>query len=144
MKTPEKPIDEILDALKERAKELNCLYAVDELLCRLEEPVQDILTDLVRSLPDGWQYPEVCEAVVAIDEKTYRSNEFEPTSWFQQADILVEHQKIGEITVYYTSEKPTADEGPFLLLSGNPPGGAETSGEQQDEAAQRYAEAADL
>lgn len=114
MTTPEKPIDEILDALKERAKELNCLYVVDELLSRLEDPIEDVMADLVRSLPDGWQYPDVCEAVVTVDGETYRSSEFSPTDWFQRAEVLVEHQKVGEVTAYYTSEKPAADEGPFL------------------------------
>ncbi len=53
----DKPIDRILHDLQERAKELNCLYRVDELLGREEASLDDVLGEVIRTLPAGWQYP---------------------------------------------------------------------------------------
>jgi predicted nucleotidyltransferase len=36
------------------------------------------------------------------------------TPWVQSVDILLQDEVIGKISVYYTAERPTADEGPFL------------------------------
>lgn len=49
----DKPIDRILHDLQERAKELNCLYRVDEQLGREEASLDDVLGELVRTIPAG-------------------------------------------------------------------------------------------
>ena len=54
--TNNKPIDNIVIDLKERAKELSCLYAVQELFRKLDEDIAVICQGLVNVLPPGWQY----------------------------------------------------------------------------------------
>ena len=49
---PDKPIDRILHDLQERAKELNCLYRVDELLGREDAPVDEVLGEVVPPRPE--------------------------------------------------------------------------------------------
>ncbi|MGD8413718.1 MAG: PEP/pyruvate-binding domain-containing protein [Candidatus Latescibacterota bacterium] len=114
MSKQEKPIENILHSLQERAKELNCLYRVDELLSELDRPAEAVLSELAETLPPGWQYPDSCVAAVTIDEYLYSHKEFQVTEWCQRADVVVEREKVGEVAVYYTEKKPAADEGPFL------------------------------
>ena len=48
-------MDAILRALNERAKELNTLYRVEEILRSPERPLHDLLYSVVQALPAGWQ-----------------------------------------------------------------------------------------
>ena len=114
--SPEKSasIDIIMAALQERAKELNCLYKVEELLNRHDENPDHIFNGIVKSLPAGWQYPDKCLVKLIIYDKTYQSPILKETVWKQQADILVQGRIAGSIIIYYSEEKPVLDEGPFL------------------------------
>ncbi len=106
--------DPIMSALEERAKELNCLYRVDEILGQTDFPDEEIYNRLIRILPAGWQYPEACRTMISFVDGTRIPLEFEPTQWQQSADIVVMGEKVGEVTACYTKEVPRADEGPFL------------------------------
>ena len=98
----EKRVENILHSLQERAKELNCLYRVDELLSDLNRPQETIMRELAESLPPGWQYPEACEAAITIDGRLYAKDGFEASEWRQKAEIMVERESVGEVAVYYT------------------------------------------
>ena len=50
MQSSDPSFDTILAALRERAKELQCLYRVDETLARGDAPMQEVLEELVRVL----------------------------------------------------------------------------------------------
>ena len=58
----------MLHALQERAKELNCLYRVGELLSQMDLPLDDILRGIVEILPPGWQYPHDCQAQIVFEK----------------------------------------------------------------------------
>ena len=45
-------------ALRERVKELNCLYGVAQLVERRADSLGDLLSDLVDFLPLSWQWPK--------------------------------------------------------------------------------------
>lgn len=114
LKPQSDPIEKILHDLKERAKELNCLYEVQELLGTPDVTLEQICDGIVHAIPPGWQYPEVCQARIILGDKTYEAPGFMETPWVQKANIIVQDHTIGRIEVYYTDERPLADEGPFL------------------------------
>jgi len=102
-------------ALRERIKELNCLYAIAQLAEVGNWPLEDILNVLVTTiLPPSWQYPEITCARITLKDETYQSPEFRLTSWHQSAPILLFGEQAGEITVCYLEERPPSYEGPFL------------------------------
>ncbi len=108
------PLEDLLRDLKERAKELNCLYEVNEVTNKTELSVEEILRRIVEVIPPGWQYPHICHACITYDDQTYRSTGFTESSWVQSATIVVQEEAVGSITVCYSDEMPAADEGPFL------------------------------
>jgi hypothetical protein len=108
------PLDKLIHDLKERAKELNCLYEVQELLGTPNIAIDEICQGIIKALPPGWQYPDVCEAQLAYSGKIYQTPRYRETPWVQSADIIVQDQNVGKINVCYTEECPTSDEGPFL------------------------------
>ena len=114
MSTAERSLDDILRALQERAKELNCLYRVDEVLNRKDVDWSSALRELVQIVPRGWQYPDRCVARLTLEGRVFEPPDFQETAWGQHADIVFEGETAGEISIYYTERMPNADEGPFL------------------------------
>ena len=100
--------------LKKRAKELNCLYQIQELLNTPDITLDQICLGTVKSIPPGWQYPDVCRAQIILGRQTYQSPDFIESPWVQSAEVIVQDELVGRICVYYTEERPLADEGPFL------------------------------
>ncbi|MBM3119013.1 MAG: helix-turn-helix transcriptional regulator [Chloroflexi bacterium] len=106
--------DKIEFALRERIKELNCLYGISQLAERYLHSLDNLLHELVNFLPYSWQYPEVTCARILFKGKTYISDGFKVTSWRQSAQIYMYHEPVGEVSIFYLEECPPADEGPFL------------------------------
>ena len=100
--------------LSERAKELNCLYKIEELLNKPDTRLKDICEGVIEAIPPGWQYPDICVARITLEDQASESPGFKETHWVQFADIIVQEKKIGRISVYYTAEMPQAGDGPFL------------------------------
>ena len=110
----DRPIDRILHDLQERAKELNCLYRVDELLGREEASLDDVLSEVIRTLPAGWQFPDVCVARIVLDSRVYEPPGFASSPHRMSSPIAAQGENAGEVEVYYTEAMPRSDEGPFL------------------------------
>lgn len=104
----------ILQALRERAKELNCLYRVDELLNEPDRPLEEIFRGIINILPQGWQYPDICEARIEFEEMVVQPADFRITPWVQRANIIVQGLQVGAVEVSYRQQMPRSDEGPFL------------------------------
>lgn len=104
----------IESALRERIKELNCLYGVSQLADRNLYSLDNLLGEIVNFLPHSWQYPEVTCARIIFKGKTYTSDRFEVTNWRQSSRIHMYHEAVGEVGIFYLEECPPADEGPFL------------------------------
>ena len=75
----QRPMEEMFRALQERAKELQCLYQVDELLHQSAPSTPEILAGVVRVLPPAWQYPAICRAIAATGYDGWIGQEFVPT-----------------------------------------------------------------
>ncbi len=110
----DKPVDKLVIDLKERAKELNCLYEVEEIMSEPNLPLETLFSRIVNTIPAGWQYPDICEARIVYGKFEVETESFRESAWVQHADILVQDQTVGRISVCYTEERPAADEGPFL------------------------------
>jgi predicted nucleotidyltransferase len=110
----DKPIEDIVRALQERAKELNCLYRVDEILSHTSADRDAMTREMLEALPAGWQFPHACQAKLVLDGRVYKTDAYVATPWSMSADVLLEGERIGELTVSYAEKFPPADEGPFL------------------------------
>lgn len=107
-------VTEILRSLRERAKELNCLYQIEEILNSEDLPLGDVFRGVVDAIPPGWQYPNVCVARIRYENKDHAFGDFRETEWMQKAVIRVYGEPVGTLEVAYIEQMPQADEGPFL------------------------------
>ncbi len=106
--------NQIIDQLQERAKELNCLYEVQEILNNEEKDTEEILRGIVDVIPPGFQYPDVCSIKINYNNSVFHSSNFKETEWVLNSNITIQGKLHGKIGVYYIVERPICDDGPFL------------------------------
>ena len=100
--------------LRERVKELTCLYGIARLGAEPELTLKEVLQGVVELLPHAWLYPEITCAKITLDGRVYVSPSFKEGLNQQRAEISIGGEKRGVIEVTYQEEKPELDEGPFL------------------------------
>ena len=100
--------------LHERLKEIDCLYAISNILEKSDIPLEEMLLGIVELIPSGWQYPEITCARITINDRIFKTNNFSQTIWKQSSDITVYGNQVGTLEVYYLEEKTEKDEGPFI------------------------------
>jgi pyruvate, water dikinase len=106
--------DRIIDTLRERAKELQCLYSIHEILGRADATLAEIGRAIVEAIPAGWQHPSACFSKLTFAGEVYQPARAVETPWAQRAEILAHDTHVGTLEVFYTRALPEADEGPFL------------------------------
>lgn len=102
----------VVEELREREKELNCLYKVTELLNDENLSQEKLFRRLVQIIPEGWQYPGVLNCRITIEERSYSTPDFFETRWHQCSEIIVDGNNIGMIEIYYSRVMEEGD--PFL------------------------------
>jgi signal transduction histidine kinase len=101
-------------ALRERIKELTCLYGITQVSGNSNLSIEEILERIVDLLPPAWQYPDIASASVTLDGRRYATSGFEARPPRQGAEIVVHGEARGKVEVVYRDETPDLDEGPFL------------------------------
>ena len=101
-------------ALRERIKELTCLYGIAQIARQPDKSLEDILQGIVDLLPPAWQYPGVTSAQLILDGVSYTTSDFSACCQKQSADVFVNGKPRGLIEIGYVEQKPELDEGPFL------------------------------
>jgi len=93
-------------ALRERVKEMTCLYGI----ARLDElgatSLSGLLHHIVQLLPPAWQYPEIAAARIRLDGDDVATPEFRESPYRQSANIVVSGRRRGEVEVVYLDERP--------------------------------------
>ncbi len=100
--------------LKERVKEINCLFGVSQLTSDPRRPLETILQQILELISHAWQYPEITYSKIEFKDKIFKTKNYQKTPWFQATDIIVSGERKGKIEVGYLKEMPIIFEGPFL------------------------------
>ncbi len=101
-------------SLRERIKELTCLYSLSQLAERPGVHLGEIFQGVVEILPAAWQYPEITVARLVLDGRTSITPDFDECVHRQSVDLVIKGQRRGLLEVGYTRQMPELDEGPFL------------------------------
>ena len=100
--------------LRERIKELTCLYGIARVVEHPGLSLPNVLNAVVGLLPPAWQYPSITGGRIVLDGATYATDGFHETSHQQCAPVVIGGRDRGLVQVVYTEERPPLDEGPFL------------------------------
>lgn len=101
-------------ALRERVKELACLYGIAQIVGAPGISLGEILQGIVGLIPPAWQYPEIASARIVLDGASYVTPGFRMDGQKQTAEIVVNGTPRGVVEAVYLEEKPELDHGPFL------------------------------
>lgn len=104
----------IKHSLRERVKELNCLYGVTKLIELHGSSIEKILQGVTELIPGSWQYPEITCVRIRFEGNEYVTSNFRASRWKQTAEIEVAGETVGGLEVYYLRKSPLSFEGPFL------------------------------
>jgi len=107
-------VDTLFSTLHERAKELSCLYRIEEILSIYDVPLEEVLRQIIEAIPAGWQHPECCEAQITYGADVFESPDFEETPFTFCAEIRVQDTSVGRLCVSYRKPTPESDCGPFM------------------------------
>jgi PAS domain S-box-containing protein len=99
--------------LRQRVKELNCLFSISRIVERSGGSLPYILQDTVKLLPSSWEHSDIACARIVMGELEVRSEQYSDTPWRQQAEIAAHGEPVGIVEVCYLEQRPTRDEGPF-------------------------------
>ncbi|MFX0114991.1 MAG: PAS domain S-box protein, partial [Candidatus Hodarchaeota archaeon] len=102
--------------LRERLKELNCLYEISKIVERPAISLSEILQEVAQLLPSAWQYPDIAGACITLEEQSFSTENFKLSPRIQKADLRIRGQKMGEIAVSYAVKPPGSFSAENLFL----------------------------
>jgi hypothetical protein len=100
--------------LRERVKEINCLYEISNVLCKPISTVDDIIYGVLDSLKSGFQYPEDIVSQIIFQGKDYCSNNFIKTEWKITHEGSIYNKKL-RVNIHYLEPHEFLDEEKQLL-----------------------------
>jgi len=112
-------LDVVSHRLRERIKELNCLYDISSFKDAADFSLDAVLQAVVDFIPPAIQHPEITCARLVFGDYEIKTKNFIDTKWKLLREIKVTNKWIGTLEVCYLEEKPELDEGPFLQEAKN-------------------------
>jgi two-component system NtrC family sensor kinase len=101
-------------ALRERVKELTCLYGIGRIAQLPAIPLDDVLQRIAELLPPAWQFPAIACARIVLDQRVHATPGYRTGAHCQSAALMVNRKVRGVIEVVYVEERVEFAEGPFL------------------------------
>ncbi|MFB3894110.1 MAG: helix-turn-helix transcriptional regulator [Phycisphaerae bacterium] len=101
-------------ALRERIKELDCLYTISRLRERHHGSRDRFLQSVVDCLPASFQFPQHACARIKYGDHQYVSQGFHESRWRIAAAVNADGRPVGVVEVFYRAIRPSPADGPFL------------------------------
>jgi len=101
-------------ALRERVKELGCLYGIAMVTETAAEDMSLALDQIVSLLPPALQYPDIAVSRIVFDDGAHGTPHSVPVVALQSVDIVVDGVCRGKVEVGYVEAVAHALKGPFL------------------------------
>lgn len=100
--------------LRERIKELTCLYGIMQVAVRPGLSLEDIFQNIVNLLPPAMQHPEIAVGRINLDHRSYTTTNFRESPLKLAADVIVSGKRRGQVEVAYYEDKPASEIRSFL------------------------------
>ncbi len=100
--------------LRERVKELNCLYGISKLDETPNISLDELIQGTVDLIPSSLMYPENTCSRILLDGKEYKTKNFKETNPKLSSDIFINDKRMGVLEIYCLEGKSEIDEEPSL------------------------------
>ena len=104
----------VSSSLRERIKELKCLYDISSFRDGPNFSLDEILQTIVDFIPPAFQYPETTCARILFNRYEFTTKNYQDTKWKLSQEIKVNNERIGALEVGYLEKKWELKKGPFL------------------------------
>jgi len=106
--------------LRERVKELKCLYDLSKIALKAGNDVSVILNKTLEILPDAMQFPNLAEVSITYGKLNYTTKEFSTCKHHISSSIGIGNKKVGALKVGYRAvSKKVATRNLFLTEEKN-------------------------
>jgi len=99
--------------LRERFKELNCMFRISTLMEQPETSLAEILEKTVHLIPPALQFPAIAEARIVVEGQPVQTGTFLETHGVLAREIRLNGSPAGRVEVWYREGRPADYEGPF-------------------------------
>jgi hypothetical protein len=96
--------------LKERIKELECLYDISSLRVGPSFSLDDVLQEVVDFIPPAIEHPEIACARIRFQRHEYKTKNFKNTQRKLSQEIKLNNERIGTLEVCYLKKKQELEE----------------------------------
>ena len=100
--------------LRERVKELSCLFNTSKILVEPNISIEEILQKTVELLPSAFQFPDKTCARIIYSDKEYLTPNFQESKW-KLSNYETIRDKLLKLEAYYIEEKEFLEEEIYLL-----------------------------
>jgi signal transduction histidine kinase len=100
--------------LRERVKELSCLYAVSQIIVEADLERADRLRKIVAELPRAWLHPDRALARITLDRERFETPGYDAVGPVQRAELIVDGIQRGCVEVGYPLASPDDADRLFL------------------------------
>lgn len=90
--------------LYERAKELECMYKVEETLQNNTLTLPAVMKELAEMIPIGFTMPSACRIRITIWSDTFAADDFSRAEIMHRSPLVAGHERVGEIAMGYITE----------------------------------------
>jgi two-component system, NtrC family, sensor kinase len=87
--------------LKERIKELNCLYALSKVAWEAANDLPAIVSKTLEILPKAMQHQRFAEASITVNGSTYSSSQFHTCKYFIDSPLTLDKKSYGKVVIGY-------------------------------------------
>lgn len=101
-------------ALRERVKEITCLYGIARLVERAGISLEEIIQGISDLLPSAFQHTDIASARIILDGRVYPTRNFKHSRLSICSEVEVEGIRRGLVEVYYSEGKPELELELFL------------------------------
>lgn len=101
--------------LKERIKELNCLYELSRIAWEQHNDLKAIISKTFHILPPAMQYPALAEVQIRVNQKTYSTASFDQCACSISSPIKAGESKYGFIKIGYREDEGLKNTQPAFL-----------------------------
>lgn len=100
--------------LKERVKELKCLYELSRIALDDKHDLKSILSRTIAILPPAMQYPEYAEASITLGKDVYQTGRFGKSIYMLSSPMTLGAKTKGKVKIGYRKKEGGVKENPFL------------------------------
>lgn len=111
-KAAEEERERLLFERGERIKEIRCLYIIQRALHSAGD-TPEILQEVADAIPPGFQWPDITDVRIRLDDAVCVSRPFDETEWVLSEEITVRGEPHGYIEVFLDRPPPSGEQ-PFL------------------------------